>query len=407
MSTILVPLDLEEGHTLPLFSLLKLLKAREHRVCCIGAPDVQHQHLVRGEGIEFIPIRIPQKALSNANLWEPGEKGWFFWLLLLGVLDEAITQLKPDLVMVRSQYYTEGLVIHYRYQLPIVFYISSFRTENRVEYCESKIIDTLMNSKIGVPELLDLLIQAGAQFNNFEDIAHLALRFPELILFPEAFDFSGRIAEPGVYYIGAGVDLTRKEEPFNWSNIDPARTLIYCGLGSQNHLQAASSRRFFQIVLDVAMEHPEWQFIIAIGKRVDPGELATAPTNVILTSWVPQLEVLRRANIMINHGGFGTIKECILMGVPMVVFPLMQGRDHTACAERVVYHGLGLQGDIEKVSSSELGSLIEYVTKNQAFRERVSQMREKFKQQDRMGVGIKVIEDVIAAYANRHRQNLT
>ena len=90
MSTIFVPLDLEEGHTLPLNSLLKLLKARGHQVYCLGTPSVQH--LVLSEGIEFIPIRIRQQALSNANLWEPGEKPCFWRLLLLGVLDEPITQ---------------------------------------------------------------------------------------------------------------------------------------------------------------------------------------------------------------------------------------------------------------------------------------------------------------------------
>lgn len=396
MSTIVAPLDLEEGHTIPLFGLLKLLKARGRRVYCLsaGAPGVQD--LVRAEGIEFIPLGVPQEILPKANVGAPGERTRFLELLLRGVLDEAITQLEPDLVMVRSQYYLEGLVIHYRYRSPIVFYNSSFILASKAEICEL-IVGILTDLKQGVPELLDLLTQAGAQFSNFKDIARLALSFPELRLSPEAFDLPGRAADPGVYYIGDGVDLKRTEEPFNWANIGSHRTLIYCGLGSQNHHNALASKRLFKIVLDVAMERPEWQFIIAIGKRSDPGEFAETPANVLLTCWAPQLEVLRRANVMINHAGFGSIKECILMGVPMIVFPLLKGRDQNACADRVVYHGLGLQGDIEQVSSSELGSLIEYVTKNyETFRQRISIMREKFKQQDRLEIGIQVIDNVIS-----------
>jgi MGT family glycosyltransferase len=398
MLTIAAPLDFEEGHTFPLFGLLKLLKARGHRVCCLGTPKVQD--LVRRENIEFIPLRVPQEALSNKAVRVPEGNGkGFWWYLLHGILDEIITQLNPDLALVRSLYRTEALVMHYRYRLPIVFYSSSFRIVSKVEECEFRVIDSLIQSTGGVPELLDLLTKSGARFGSFKEIAHLLIGFPELLLFPEAFDLSERVAEPGVYYVGAGVDLTRSEESFDWNNIDPERTLIYCALGSQSDQNAEKSYRIVRIVLDVAMERPEWQFIIAIGKRLDPRELAPSPANVIITPWAPQLEVLRRADVMINHGGFNTIKECIMMGVPMLVFPLLQERDHVPIAERVVYHGLGLRLDIEQVSSTELGSLIEHVTKNQTFKERLGFMREKFEQQDRPEIGIQVIEDILSSSA--------
>jgi MGT family glycosyltransferase len=266
-----------------------------------------------------------------------------------------------------------------------------------VEDCEFQLTDTLINTKSGVPELLDFLTKSGAQFSNFVEVAHLIVGFPELLLFPAAFDLYERVDEPGVYHIGAVVDLTRSEESFNWASINPERTLIYCALGSQSNMNAAMSYRIFQIVLGVAMERPEWQFIIAIGKRLDLGELAPSLTNVIITPWAPQLEVLRHADVMINHGGFNTIKECIMMGVPMLIFPLLKVRDHFPIAECAVYHGLGLQLDIEQVTSSELGSHIEHVIKNQTFKERLSIMREKFEQQNRPEIGIQVIEGVISS----------
>jgi MGT family glycosyltransferase len=397
MSTIVVPLDFEEGHELSLFGLLKLLKDRGHRVCCLGAR--QDRDLVLEENIEFIPISVPQEVLSNPIMWASGKGGGFFWLLLRGVLDENITQLNPDLVLVSSHYYTEGLVIHYRYRLPIVYYFPSFRSKSRVDCCESAVIDALLNFKKGVPEMLELLAKSMAKCGNLKDIAHLTLGFPELLLIPEAFDLSGRGAEPGCYYIGDGVDLARSEKPFNWTDIDPERTLIYCALGSQSHMQAALSRRLFHLVLDVAMERPEWRFIIAIGKRADTIGETPAPGNVIITRWAPQLEVLCRADVMINHGGFGTVKECILMGVPMLVYPLMQSRDHVACAERVIHHGLGLQVDIEQISSGELGSLIEHLIEDPAFKQRLGVMREKFELQNRPEIGVQVIEDAISSFA--------
>jgi MGT family glycosyltransferase len=395
MSTIVAPLDFEDGHTHALLGLLKLLKARGHRVCCLGPLKVQG--LVHRENIEFIPVRVPQEALLNGPVEVHDED--FLWLLLHGVWDEVVTQLNPDLALVYSLYRVEGLIINYRYRLPIVYYFASFRRESKVQDCEDSIIETLIKSKKGVPELLDMLTKSGAQFNNFREIAHLIVGFPELILFPAAFDLSERVDEPGVYHIGYGVDLTRSEESLNWANIDPECTLIYCALGSQSYLNAAMSYRIFQIVLDVAMERPEWQFIVAIGERLDPRELAPSPANVIITPWAPQLEVLRRADVMINHGGFNTIRECIMTGVPMLIFPMLEERDHYLVAECVVYHGLGLQLDIERVTSSELSSHIEHVIKDQTFKERLSTMREKFEQQNRPEIGIRVIEDTISSFA--------
>jgi len=83
----------------------------------------------------------------------------------------------------------------------------------------------------------------------------------------------------------------------------------------------------------------------------------------------------------------------------MLIFPLLKRRDQFSIAERVVYHGLGLQLDIEQVTSNELGSHIEHVLKDQTFKERLSVMREKFEQQNRPEIGVQVIEDAISSSA--------
>src|SRR5262249_52319047 len=125
-------------------------------------------------------------------------------------------------------------------------------------------------------------------------------------------------------------------------------------------------------------------------------DYSSLPPNVILQDWAPQLEILSRSDVMVNHGGFGTVKECILMGVPMVVLPIRNFRDHFICGERVVYHGLGVCSDLAEVSSDELMRLIDCVLKNQSYRHRVKLMREKFKRQDGLELAVKIIENTIA-----------
>ncbi|HEU4837464.1 MAG TPA: nucleotide disphospho-sugar-binding domain-containing protein [Pyrinomonadaceae bacterium] len=406
MATILIFLDLDEGHSFPIFRLLKRLKARGHRVLCLGLARIGDW--VRSHGFEFRAIidDVLPKEFGRLDCFETtyvrdGLRELYLGPLVRGqVLDPAIAELKPDAGVFLCNYYIESLVVFYRYRLPIVLFVPACRTVSRQQACEA-IIDTLMNLQSGAFEMIELLTTSGAPFKSLRELSHLLLQMPELMSFPESFDLPGSITSSNVYYLGDGVDLERTEEPFHWNGFNTEQPLIYCALGSQNHLALDTSRRFFQKVILTATAHADRQYIISIGKMLRATDFEDVPANVTLSSWVPQLTVLARSSLMINHGGFGTVKECVLMGVPMLVFPLMPGRDMDPCAERVVFHGLGLRGDIERVSACELDSMIEQVLTDPAFRQRVKSMRELFKQQDRLDRGVEVIEQVIAASQQR------
>ena len=385
MATIAVLSDEEEGHLLPSFWLSRRLKDCGSRVCYLAPPNCER--LVRGQGFEFISLKSEREAGKIR-----GGQGYLGPLLCEGMLDGAIVTLQPDVMLILSLYYAAGLAIHYRYKIPVVYFTPILSKYDRVERCGG-IVNTLLNTTSGVPELLELLTKARVRFSNLMDIARLALRFPELVLVPEAFDVPD---EQGVYHVGAGVDLERTEESFPWDNIDSNSPIIFCALGSQVQLLKEFGRRFFQVIFEVATARPDCQFIISTGGSLDGEHFSSIPTNVIASTWVPQLEVLSRADLMINHGGLNTVKECILMGVPMVVLPLKSLRDHFITAERVVHHGLGVQSDITQISSAELIILIDQVLHDESFKIRVNLMRETFLQQDRFDLALNVLERAIS-----------
>jgi MGT family glycosyltransferase len=401
MSTILTFLDLDEGHSFPIFRLLKQIKAKGHRVVCLGLSHIGDW--VRSHDFEFraiiddvLPAGFCTSERFQTIYVRDGLRELYLGPLARGqVLDSLIAELKPDAAIFLCNYYIESLVVSYRYGLPVVLFVPSCRTVSRQQACEA-IVDTLFNLKSGAFEMIELLTASKARFKSLQELSHLLLEMPELMSFPESFDLPGCAASPGVYYLGDGVDLERTEDPFPWNEFNPEQPLIYCALGSQNHLVPETSCKFFQKVILTATAHPERQYIISIGKMIQASDFEAVPANVKLIPWVPQLEVLSRASLMINHGGFGTVKECVLMGVPMLVFPLMPGRDMDPCAERVVFHGLGLRGQIEQVSDSELDSMIEQLLNDSSFKQRVNRMRELFKQQDRLDRGVQVVEDLIA-----------
>jgi UDP:flavonoid glycosyltransferase YjiC (YdhE family) len=66
--------------------------------------------------------------------------------------------------------------------------------------------------------------------------------------------------------------------------------------------------------------------------------------NVHFFSKVPQLLVLKNADLHITHGGLGSIKESIYYQVPMLVYPLDLVYDQNGNGLKVEHHGLGLRG---------------------------------------------------------------
>jgi zeaxanthin glucosyltransferase len=196
--------------------------------------------------------------------------------------------------------------------------------------------------------LIDLLLSAKVEIKNFADVAALILRMPELMFHPKAFELPGINQDPLLFYVGHEVDLDRVEEPYDWTQLQADRPLIYCSLGSQLDLRVNASRRFIRTVIDAAARRPNLQFVFSLGSKMDASEFDPLPSNMILSHWTPQLQMLARASVMITHSGMGAVKECILHGVPMLAFPLM--RDQFVSADRIVYHGLGLRGDVENMN---------------------------------------------------------
>ena len=83
--------------------------------------------------------------------------------------------------------------------------------------------------------------------------------------------------------------------------------------------------------------------LMTVGHGFDLDSLGTVPDNVRVERWVPQNEVLARANVMVSHGGSGATLGALAAGLPHVVVPLFADQPYNA--ERVRATGAGLVVD--------------------------------------------------------------
>jgi zeaxanthin glucosyltransferase len=72
--------------------------------------------------------------------------------------------------------------------------------------------------------------------------------------------------------------------------------------------------------------------------------------SVIVASpsdFLPQQTILSHADAFITHGGMNSIHDAIRYRVPMLVYPIDRNYDQQGNSSRVVYHRLGLRGDLD------------------------------------------------------------
>jgi len=82
-----------------------------------------------------------------------------------------------------------------------------------------------------------------------------------------------------------------------------------------------------------------YQVVLSVGHKTPLSSLGDIPPKFIVQNYVPQLEILQRANVFISHGGMNSVSEALYYGVPLLVIP--QSADQPWVAKRVAQLGAG------------------------------------------------------------------
>ncbi|MGH3931436.1 MAG: glycosyltransferase [Pseudonocardiaceae bacterium] len=81
--------------------------------------------------------------------------------------------------------------------------------------------------------------------------------------------------------------------------------------------------------------------LVAAGPAVDLAALGEVAPNVRLEAWVPQADLLPYVDLVVHHGGSGTMLGAFSAGLPQLLLP--QGADQFTNAEAVLDAGAGFR----------------------------------------------------------------
>jgi UDP:flavonoid glycosyltransferase YjiC (YdhE family) len=437
--------------TLPLSSAtntsLKLahcLRKRGHTVAFLGIKD--GSAMITPYGYEFITVYEEWFPAGFVSQWirsSVGKLNWrehlsllsserkkllrheeFINFLMAGGDQECVTAIQgyhPDLILidatlhthwallahrsgVKTLYYNPGLPVSEDLVIPPLNTGLSPATDDESSTQVRKAWNTFISQRNRSNQLMRLAGIADwiahlrklaraldyplDRFNTRTELMPL-LDLPMLVMCPQVFDFAEARNRRNTYYGEAFVELDRHEPEFPWDKINDSKKLVYCSLGS-----IASNAPFYQRVIDAVAREPNWQLVLNLGPTLTPGGFQGIPEDAILVNGAPQLALLRKAVVMINHGGIGTVKECLFFAVPQIVFPIYF--DQPGSAARVKYHGLGAVGNFAETNVDGIYALIDNVVGDADIKYRVLSMSQVFRSLEASDVGALFIESQLS-----------
>lgn len=133
----------------------------------------------------------------------------------------------------------------------------------------------------------------------------------DVTLVAEPAEFSGTVPPPGYFYIGPLIARQKFPIPEVIRSVPRDKPLIYCAMGSSGTPEIVAK------ILE-SFEGKPYRVIAPINFLLDQLEGAKIPANVIVTEWLPALDVNKMADLSLIHGGIGTVMTAAYAGKPIV-----------------------------------------------------------------------------------------
>jgi MGT family glycosyltransferase len=194
-----------------------------------------------------------------------------------------------------------------------------------------------------------------------------------LVLIPRALQpHADRVDESVHTFVGA-CQGDRSATQGTWRRPAAAegRKLLLVSLGSAFTKQPA----FYRACAEAFADLPDWYVVLQIGAFTDEADLGTLPGNVEVHRWVPQLDILRRADAFITHAGAGGSQEGLATGTPMVAVP--QAADQFGNADMLQALGVARHVPMDRADAATLREAVLALVADPEVAARAAELREQ------------------------------
>jgi len=407
------------GHINPMTALARALERRGHRVVIFGIADTEAR--VRAAGIEF--YRIGEQDYPLGTLRKLDEKlGQLKGLatfrftvervmntarMVLRDGPDAVRRANLDALLVDEADMGGNVAEHLGLPFVSIAMFPPLIQDDRIPpFCfgwppGSDPISRLRNelgfrllSRVAQPIFRVVNQQRRAWgLQPLRRSTDALSKLAQIAQLPQALEFDVPKRPACLHYTGPFVDAQQRPPvAFPWERLD-GRPLVYASMGT---LQNGSEIVFKTIAEACAGLHA--QLVISLGGGLEPARLGSLAGDPIVVGYAPQLEIVKRAALVITHAGLNTVLESLAEGVPLVAIPL--GNDQPGVAARVKARGAGLVVPRSKLTVKRLRRAVETVLREPSYREAASALKVAMGKVDGPSVAAAIIEQCLQLHGN-------
>ncbi|MGT2751050.1 nucleotide disphospho-sugar-binding domain-containing protein [Streptococcus orisasini] len=341
------------GHTNPTLELAHILVQLGHDVTYINAPDWQSQ--IEKTGAHFLPYDDYPNSSSETQKTVKSWSAAYRTVLRVG---------KQYDCLIYEMLFFPGKALADQLGLPAYRLFSTFSLNEKILKEFGRTGGYYLTIIFRFPCLHHFLskkLQKTFQL-AYDDLAQeISLNVPKLNFTYTIRDFqidNQAFDDKGYKYVGPSINRP-DELPFDFTSFK--NPIIYISLGTLLNRSVSFFKKCVQ-----AFENEPYSVIISLGNKVKKEQLGKIPANIHLYSFVPQLQVLKRASLFLTHGGMNSVNEAIYYGCPMLVIPV--GNDQPRVAQQVDDLHLGKYLKRRHLSSQQIKQAAKIILRESSYK---------------------------------------
>ncbi len=173
-----------------------------------------------------------------------------------------------------------------------------------------------------------------------------------------------------------------------WVAALPDQPTLYFTLGTVFNRESGD---LFTRVINGIRDLPI-NLIVTIGSQIDPAEFGPQPDNVHIERYIPQTLLFPHCDLVISHGGSGSVIGSLAHGLPSILLPM--GADqglNAACCERL---GVGQVVDAVTCTSETIRQVVIQVLETPSYRHAAERMRDEIQALPGVDHALRLIEQL-------------